>query len=194
MSRVHVTRGARARKYGRTPLLIVTHRTVAQQDVTATELAEIYSGKRTTWPGGQTIRVILRPVREANTTILVSLSPEMARADAVARKQPWAIVAVTDPEANRMVARTPGAVGAATLTSVIVEGLPLNALSLDGVEGTIEALARGKYPLGKDILFVTTSTTSPSAEAIIRFACTAQGRAIAAKTGVLVTGCGEQVK
>jgi len=189
-----VARGARAHEYGRTPLLIVTHEAVDKKDVTTAELEEIYSRKRTTWPGGQTIRVILRPVKEANTKILSSVSPGMERADAMLRKLPWALVAVTDPESNDMVARTPGAIGAATLTSTIVGQLPLNRLSLDGIEGTTEALARGKYPLSKHVVFVTTARTPPAALAIIAFACSAQGRSVAAKAGLLVTGCGDPVR
>jgi phosphate transport system substrate-binding protein len=93
-----------------------------------------------------------------------------------------------------MVARTPGAIGAATLTSTIVGQLPLNRLSLDGVEGTPVALARGTYPLSKRMIFVTTARTPPAALAIIAFACSGQGRAVAAKAGVLVTGCGDPVR
>jgi len=191
LSPEEVAQGARSREYGRSPLLLVTHQAVDKKDITTAELEEIYSGRRKAWPGGQAIRVILRPAKEANTTLLSSLSPGMERADAWARKQPGALVAVTDPESNQMVAQTPGAIGTATLTSTIVERSPLNVLSLDGVEGTIEALAQGKYPLAKRIVFVTTARTPPAALAIIDFACSAQGRAVAAKAGVLTTDCGE---
>jgi phosphate transport system substrate-binding protein len=115
----------------------------------------------------------------------------LEKADAVLRKRPWAIIAVTDPESNRLVAQTPGAVGAATLTSVIVERQPLNRLSLDGVAGTTEAVAKGRYPLAKAIVFVTRARVPPAALAILDFACSAQGRAIAERAGTLVTGCGD---
>lgn len=183
-------RGARALPYGRTPLLIVTHGEVEKRDVTTFELEEIYSGRLAAWPDGESIRVILRPERESNTAILASLSPEVGRAQAAARKHPWALVAVTDPESNKMVARTPGAIGAASLTSLLVEELPLNRLTLNGVAGTTAALAAGTYPLAKPILFVTTERTPPAAWAIVDFACSSRGRAVAEKAGVLAPDCG----
>ncbi len=189
-----VERGARARGYGRTPLVIVTHRGVEKKDITTAELEEIYSGKKTTWPNGQRIRVILRPEKDTDTKILRGLSPAMARAEAVARKQPWAIIAVTDPDSDERVASTPWSIGAASLTATIVTELPLNVMSLDGVQGTAEALAQGTYPLAKDIVFVTTARSSPAASAIVNFAFSPQGRAIAEKAGVLAKGPAEHAR
>jgi signal transduction histidine kinase len=59
-------RGARAREYGRTPLLVVTHQGVAKRNITTAELEEIYSGKTASWPGGEAIRVTLRPRERLN--------------------------------------------------------------------------------------------------------------------------------
>ncbi len=185
-------RGVRARAYGRTPLLIVTHRNVGKKDVTTTELEEIYSGKRTTWPSGQRVRVVLRPEKDIDTKLLRALSPGMEAAETVAHKQPWAIIAVTDPEASEAVASTPGAIGAAALTSRKVTKLPLTALTLDGVEGTAQAVAQGRYPLAKDFIFVTRADAPATTLALVDFAFSAQGRAIAEEAGVLVTGSGGQ--
>lgn len=178
--------GANARFYGRTPLLVVTHRSVAKEDITTEELEEIYSGRRPVWPDGQRIRIVLRPEKDTVTKILRGLSPRVEAAEAAARKQPWAVVAVTDPESNERVASTRSSLGAATLTSVVVTQLPLHVLSLDGVAGTTEALARGRYPLAQDLIFVTTPGSSAVARAIVDFALSAQGRAIAERSGVLV--------
>jgi phosphate transport system substrate-binding protein len=185
-----VARGALSRAYGRTPLLVVTHPGVRKKDITTAELEQIYSGGRTTWPGCQRIRVILRPEKDIDTKLLRSLSPGMDRAVAVARRQPWAIVAVTDPETYEMVASTPCAIGTASLTSSIVAKRPLNIMSLDGVEGTSRAVAQGSYHLAKDLIFVTTARAPASALAIVDFAFSAEGRAIAEKVGVLITGSG----
>jgi phosphate transport system substrate-binding protein len=187
-----VARGGLSRTYGRTPLLVVTHPGVRKKDITTAELEQIYSGERTTWPDGQRIRVILRPEKDVTTKLLRGLSPGMDRADAVARRRPGAIVAVTDPEADAMVASTPGGIGTASLTSSIVTKLPLNILSLDGVEGTALAVAQGRYTLAKDLIFVTTARAPASALAIVDYAFSAQGRAIAEKVGVLNTGSGDR--
>ncbi|MFL5303164.1 MAG: substrate-binding domain-containing protein [Anaeromyxobacteraceae bacterium] len=180
-------RGARPAPYGKTPLIVVAHADVRVEGVTTAELEEIYSGTRPTWPGGAPIRVILRPDADTNTKVLRRLSPGMERAEAAARRQPWALVAVTDPESDEMVARTPGAIGVAALTSLIVAKLPVRRLSLDGVVGTVASAAAGRYRLMKDVIFVTSAASSPAARAIVAFARSAEGRAIAAKSGVLVT-------
>ncbi|HEX7622086.1 MAG TPA: substrate-binding domain-containing protein [Anaeromyxobacteraceae bacterium] len=185
-----VARGARGRTYGKTPLILVTHASVRKHDITVAELEAIFSGARLTWPNGRPIRVILRPEKDTNTQLLASLSPGMARADAAARKLPWAIIAVTDHEASQMVARTPGAIGAAALSSLHVEELPLNALTLGGVPGTVETLEQGRYPLARDVILVTTARSAPAALSFVEYAFSTRGRALAARNGVLVTGGG----
>jgi phosphate transport system substrate-binding protein len=97
------------------------------------------------------------------------------------------IIAVTDPEAYAAIAKTPGGLGASGLTSIIVEKLPLNILTLNGVKPTPEMLASETYPLAKDINFITTPRTPPAALKFIEFVYSTQGRAIAEKAGVLVT-------
>lgn len=178
--------GAAAIRYGRSPLLVVGHKQVQQANVTNAELEDLYSGRRVRWGDGAPVRIVLRPENETNTRILNGLSPGMERATAVARRQPWAQVAVTDPESNEMVATTPGALGMATLTSVLVEGRPLRVLSLNGVAGSVETLAQGRYPLAKDIIFVVGTNPSAAVRAILDYAFSPEGRARAAAVGVLV--------
>ena len=190
LSPEEVARGALGHPYGKTPLLLVAHASVKQKDITIAELEDIYSGARLTWASGQRIRVILRPEKDTDTRLLSSLSPGMARADATARKLPWAIIAVTDPEASQMVARTPGAIGAAALSSLRVHELPLNALTLGGVPGTVKNLEQGRYPLAKEIILVITARSPPAARSFVEFAFSTRGRALAARSGVLVTGGG----
>ena len=179
--------GARIREYGRTPLLFVTHRNVPAMDIKIRDAEDIYAGKVRTWQNGERIRLILRPEGDIDTTILRGLSPGMDSAIDMARKQKGMVVAVTDPESNEAVAITPGSLGATSLTSLLVDKPALNPLSLNGVKATVKALANGTYPLAKDIRFVTTNKTPPAALKFLEFVYSAQGRAIAEKTGVLVS-------
>lgn len=182
-----VVQGARAREYGKTPLLFVTHRDVRKTDISTREAEEIYLGKVRTWPNGEQLRLVLRPEGDIDTVILRGLSPGMDSAIAVARRQKGMIVAVTDPEACEAVAKTPGSLGAASLTSLLVDKPALNPLSLNGVKATVKSLASGAYPLAKDIRFVTTDKTPPAAQKFLEFVYSARGRAIAEKAGVLVS-------
>ncbi len=180
-------KGAIEHEYGKTPLLIVTERSVRKSNITTKELEGIYEGNVRTWPNGTPIRLILRPSSDADITVLSGLSPNMEHAISSARSHPGMTVAVTDPESNDLVARTTGAIGASGLSAVVVRKLPLNVLTLNGVSGTTKNLANGSYPLAKDNRFITTTSTTAAARKFLEFVYSSQGRSIAEKAGVLVS-------
>jgi phosphate transport system substrate-binding protein len=182
-----ITKGAQAREYGRTPLAIITEKSVRKHNITTRELEEIYAGKTSHWPSGEKIRLVLRPREDMDTHILRGLSPAMNAAITAAQSQHGMIISVTDPEAYTAVAKTPGALGATGLASIITEKLQLNTLSLNGVKPTPENLAGGTYPLYKEINFVTTPATKPAALKFVSFVYSPQGRSIAKKCGILIT-------
>jgi phosphate transport system substrate-binding protein len=182
-----LSKGAQLQQYGKTPLVIITGNKVRAKNLSTQELEDIYSGKTTTWQDGGNIRVILRPQEDIDSKILGAYSPGMAAAMNTARSRSGMIVAVTDPEAYAAVIKTPGGVGATGMTSIIVEKLPVASVSLNGVAASPQALASGAYPLAKEISIVTTLKTPSSAQKLISFMNSPQGRAIAAKNGVLVT-------
>ena len=182
-----VAKGAQLQVYGRTPLILITEKNVRKGNLTTSELEDIYSGKSTVWPKGDAIRLVLRPHEDVDSKILSNLSPGMENAINAARARPGMTVAVTDPEAYSIVAKTPGGFGATGMTSVITEKLPVASLTLNGVPASPQTLANGTYPLSKEISIVTTPRTPPAAHKLINFMISPQGRAIAAKTGVHVT-------
>lgn len=180
-------KGAVISEYGKTPLVIVTEKSVKKSNITTRELEDIYAGRTGTWSNGEKIRIILRPAVDIDTVILRSISEGMNNAIDTARSQHGMIVAVTDPEASTMIARTKGAIGTTTVAGQIDEKLALNVMSLNGVKATIATLADGSYPLGKDIRFITTAKTGPEARKFMEFVYSSQGRAMAAKAGVLIS-------
>ncbi len=179
--------GAQLRKYGKTPLAIVTGKNVRRSGISTKELEEIYIGKTSTWQNGEKIRLILRPLAETDTHILRTLSPGMNDAITAAHARTGMIVAITDPDSYSTISKTPGSIGTTTMVSIISEKLPLTILSLNGVSPSLKSLASGAYPLAKEINFVTTAKTPQATLDFISFIFSAQGRAIAEKTGVLVT-------
>lgn len=184
--------GGISREYGRMPLVIVTGKNVPKTNITTRELENIYSGKVRAWSNGEAIRLILRPDADIDTKILEGLSPAMAVAVRDAHSHHGMIVAVTDPESDEAVVRISGSLGAAALPAMLVEKAPLNALALNGVKPTVKNLANGTYPLAKDIRFITTKNTSSATLKFIDFVTSPQGRAIAAKAGVLVISDGKK--
>ncbi len=182
------SQGAVLRAYGRTPLAIVTGKNVPVTDVTTRELEDIFAGKVRTWPNGEKIRVVLRPKSDVDTEILQGLSPGMAKALEIARSRPGMIVAVTDPESNAAVSGMAGALGASGLCSLLVAKPAVRSLSLNGVRPGTETLANRSYPLAKEIRFVTKGAPSRAVTDYLEFIYSAQGRAIAARAGVVTDG------
>ena len=186
-----IAQGAKLRYFGKTPLAIVTGGRIPLKTISTKELEDIYSGKTTKWPNGETIRVVLRPKEDIDTTILKGLSPGMAEAVTKAQRRRAMMIAVTDPESNEAVSATIGGIGASGLTGVVVGKLPLNVLALNGVRPSRRTLADGTYPLAKDIDFVTASKLPRAAAKFLGFIYSKKGRAIAEKAGVLITADGK---
>ena len=65
---------------GRTPIIFATASSRPGAGVTMADLVEIYSGRKTAWPDGSRLRVILRPNGDSDTAFLRALSPAMSRA------------------------------------------------------------------------------------------------------------------
>ncbi len=185
---VESSQGAVSRGYGRTPLVIVAGRNVPITNITTRELEDIYAGKAHKWANGEAIRIVLRPRSDIDTTILEGLSPGMKKALAIAQEHPGMVVAVTDPESNKMVSAMAGALGASGLCSLLVVKPEVRPLSLNGVKPSAEALANRNYPLAKDIRFVTTAAPPRAVKEYLEFIYSAQGRAIASQAGVVVDG------
>ena len=183
--------GAILWKYGQTPLAIVTNRDVGKKNITTQELVTFYRDRTANWPDSKKVRLILRPLEDTDTRIIRNLSPEMDAAMTIAQEQPGMMVAVTDPEAAEAIARTPGALGAAGLTGIIVERLSLNVMTLNGVEPTPEMLGKGVYPLGKELNIVTSGTLTEPVRKFLSFVHSLEGRHIAQSVGVWIT-VGEQ--
>jgi len=187
LSPEEAARGAKFRSFGRTPLVIVTDQRVTLKNITLKELEDIYAGRTTKWPGGETVRIILRPNEETDTKILKGLSSGMAEAIDSAHRRPGMVIAVTDPESSEAVSKTIGGIGASTLTGVLVGRWPMNVVAFNGVAPSRKTLADGTYPLAKEIGFVTTGELPSAATKFLQFVYSRKGRAIAEKYGVLIT-------
>lgn len=177
--------GVKLSLFGKTPLAIVTGRNVPIRNISTEELEAIYSGRTRKWPNNEKIRVILRPLEDIDTKILRGLSPGMNEAVTQAQSGRGMITEVTDLESNQTVANTIGSIGTSGLAGIMVEKTSLKILSLNGVRPTIESLADGRYPLAKEIHFVTPSHPSESAQKFLDFIYSDQGRAIVENVGVL---------
>lgn len=186
LSREEEMQGAAVKIFGKTPLAIVAGKNVPVTNITTAELVNIYTGVTRKWVNNENIRLVLRPREDIDTKVLRGLSPAMDKAVLHAQNQPGMIVAVTDPESNQAVLKSDGSIGASGLTGILVRRLPLKVLSLDGVMPSTRALADGRYPLAKDLNFVTKGKLPEAAAQFLEFIYSAKGRMIVEKIGVLV--------
>ena len=180
--------GAAEVEYARSPFAFITNAKVDKKAVTTREMEDIYSGRKSAWPDGGRIRLILRPEKDMDSRLLRGISPAMEQAVKAAMARPGMIVAITNQESTAAVARTPGALGGATLTEVISEKQPVNILSFNGVKPSVKAIADRSYPLVKPFYLVTTPKTPAEARQFATFVFSPAGRKILTKSGCLTVG------
>lgn len=179
--------GATISIFGKTPLAIVAGKNVPVRNISTPELENIYSGVTRKWTNNENIRVVLRPQEDIDTKILRALSPGMDKAMSNAQSQQGMLIAVTDPESNQTILKSSGSIGASGLAGIMAGRLPLNVLSLNGVMPTTKALAEGRYPLAKEISFVTKGKLPEAVAQFLEFIHSVKGRMIVEQIGVLVT-------
>jgi phosphate transport system substrate-binding protein len=177
--------GALAQEYARSPFVFITHPGVNKKDVTTRELEGFFSNPAASWPDGRRIRLILRPEKDIDLKLIRDLSPGMEQAVRAALARPGMILAITDQESTDAVARTPGALGSATLSEIFSGNLKLNVLSFNGVESHAGTMANSSYPLFKTFYLVTTLKSSAEARQFAEFVRSPAAGRILKKTGHL---------
>jgi phosphate transport system substrate-binding protein len=175
--------GARERAYGRSPFVFVTSGNSPVSGVTTSQLVDIYSGKLSTWPGGGQIRLVLRPEGDADTVLLLSISPAMERAVREAMRRKGMAFALSDQEAADVMEKAPGSLGTSTLSQIRTEKRSLKVLSLDGVAPSPKTLASGAYPYAKTFYAVTAGTESAATKRFLSLLKSPEGRKALAQAG-----------
>lgn len=175
--------GARAVAYGRSPLVFAVNRATRAGDLTTAQVVDIYSGKMTAWPSGDSIRVVLRPAGDTNTLVLKGLSPQVREAVIAAEKRPGMVTALTDQDAEERIQKVPGALIVTSLSEALASSGLMRVLKLNGVEPSAGALAEGAYPLSLDFYLIIGKSPSSLAEKFAAFVQSEAGRKILAETG-----------
>jgi phosphate transport system substrate-binding protein len=154
-------------------------------DIKSAELARFYAGAASKWPGGAPVRVILWPRSESDTTLLGETFPGMAAAIETVRRRPEIAVAATDQENVKMGERIDGSLIAVSLTQIQVEKPWLKFASIDGIRPSIEGLADGSYPYGKEFHLVTPTRDNAALSRFVAFLQGPAGQAMLRLTGSL---------
>lgn len=170
--------GAVEIEYARTPFVFAVSAASKVTAITVRELADIYSGKMTTWADGSPVRVVLRPASDIDTELVKNLSHEIRRGVLAAEARPGVRVSVNDQDAANDLERIAGAIGPSTLALIVSENRALRALKFDGREPTPMNAASGAYPYYKSLFLVTGARRPAAVERFIAFVQSPAGRKI----------------
>ena len=150
-------------------LIVATHPSVeGVTDLETEELKGIYSGEITNWQevGGpdQEIIVVDRPEDESGKRLLREyyLGQELENA-------PEAVIMRHEGELITAVKDTPYSIGAFSLANAITNDLPVNRLSLNGVEPTADNVEAGEYEMVRHIGLVYNSEPSSETQNFLDF-------------------------
>lgn len=177
--------GLVALPYARTPFVFVAGPRSGVSGITAADAVRIYRGEVATWPGGERVRVVLRPKADSDNELLRAISPEMAAAVEASFNREGMLMAATNQDCDEMAARTPGALAPSTLTQILAEGEKLEPLAWNGVLPTLANLASGAYPLEKRLLVVVRASPTPPVRRFLAFLGSARARKILEDAGNL---------
>jgi phosphate transport system substrate-binding protein len=168
--------GAAAALYGRTPFVFATSKKNPVSGLTTQEIVDIWSLKRTTWPDGSRLRLILRPATDSDTALLKSISPAMAEAVKSALAREGMKSALSDSDSADALETIEGALGTSSLALIISEKRSLKALAVNGVTPSPRTIADGTYPYFKSLYLLTGPKPSQATQEFVSFVRSARGR------------------
>lgn len=170
-------------EYARTPFVFAVSTKSKVTAITTGQIADLYAGRTQTWPDGSRIRLVLRPVGEADTDQIKKMAPAIAEALIHAEKIPGTPFALTDQDAASTIERIPGAFGPTTLALIKSEDRSLRALELNGVAATVQNAAGGRYPHYKRLYAVTHAKQAAAVQRFIAFLRSPAGVEILVRNG-----------
>lgn len=180
--------GLVAAEYGKTPFVFATAKKNPGGFKNFDEIAEVYTGRRTTWGDGEPMRLVMRPKNDSDTVLLESVSPVMKHAIQVSLARPGMVLAVTDQESADAIEKIPGAIGSLTLALIQTEKRPLQVIAINGIVPSPKAVADGTYPYYKTMYLLRKTGGKEAAVRFFEFVASPQGQRILANSGHLVAG------
>jgi len=178
--------------YARTPLAFVAHPSAGIDRTTSSNVVEIFSGRATTWPNGELIRLVRREPSDADWLMLRGMSPDMAQAVEVALQRPGLLTVATDQENADALERLTGSFGLMSAGQMQAEARRVTPLALDGVVPNIQESQAGHYPLSRVLYVVWHDQPNSEATRFLAFLRSEQASAALASLGhIPMPGTGE---
>ena len=140
--------------YARTALVLGTHPSVGDDRITSDQLLAIYRGSGARWRDGHHVVLLTRERGDSDVQALSREVPGFDRAYVEGVPTQHATVLYSEKQMIGALATRPFALGFTDLGTLTTERLPVKALTFNGVPPTVDAVARGSYPLVKTLAFV----------------------------------------
>ena len=178
--------GLRVIPYAQTAVVIGAHPTVSDDNVTYTDLIDIYKGTKTRWSDGEEIIVLSRDPGDSLIFVLQQNVPGFKEVYAESQEAKRWMTLFTDQESNQVLADTEHAIGLADLGVIITEKVKVKVLQVHGIAPTAENVTNGKYPFAKTLAFVLPPREiSPEVGAFIDFVRSREGAKILSSYGFI---------
>lgn len=174
----------------RTPFVWAVHSAVMVQRLAFTELVAYYAGRVERWPGGETVRLVLRPDSDGDTQLARSLNPDLAQALTAAARRPGMRIAMTDDEAVADIERIGGALGATSMAIVLSQDRRVRVLEVDGVAPGVDTVADGAYRYTKTVHAVTRAEPGAAVQQLLRRLSDAAARKVMLQLGCVQVATG----
>jgi phosphate transport system substrate-binding protein len=133
-------------------------------------IAALFRGELARWPDGAPVVPLLREPGDSGNALVAGVLPEVGRAMAEATSRGALTVCYTDQQMRDSLLETGGAVGFLDAGTLALERLPLRALAIDGALPTPAQVAAGRYPLVKELSFLTRGAPAGATARFIAFA------------------------
>lgn len=175
-----------AYELGKSPYIFIAHTKTKENDISLSQVSNIYSGKQTAWSDGSPIRPVLRPISDSDSVLLQKLSPELEAAVKSAHAREGMSIAITDTDAVDLVEKIQGSFCTSTLVLVVAENRGVKVLALNGVKPSTKALREGKYKLSKIFYLLHGPNASEPTRKFVSFIQSPRGKEILEQNGMLV--------
>lgn len=173
--------------YAKSMLVFAVNSSVLEESVTPTEAIQIYDGKKTKWSNGNSIIVVIREEGDSGAELLVSLVPALKDIFVRAWQSGIWRIEYREQEATDAIERTKDTFGWTDYTLVKIAGSKVKILRYNDITPSEENVQNGKYPLIRELSFVSSDALPTRLLDFIKFAKSNEGALIMRKYGTIPT-------
>ncbi|MFH7025411.1 MAG: substrate-binding domain-containing protein [Heteroscytonema crispum UTEX LB 1556] len=171
------------RQAAKDALLVATHPSVKEvTNLTTQNLKAIYSGAIKNWKdlGGPDAKIVLLDRPEDESAKLLLRKHYLGKK---LKNSPQTIIMRHEGDLVAALQNTPYSIGAFSLANAISNKLPVNHLSLNGIEPTPENVRSGKYQMVRTNGIVSKKNATKATQGFIDFTLSAEAGEVMSKSG-----------